>query len=324
MAKKTFIDKVGERELTQDEVFDIMKNDPEVKLKDLRDDILKNGLREPLTLSFTGKLLDGNRRFFAIKYALESMSSTDPNRQDLEIVSAYVLNQDATEEDERNVLVEENFSGSLKIEWPDYVKAQIVIRAHKEGRTVDEIARAYHWKKPKVNETIRINEITEDFLAYAMAEVDMEDELGGGLGLSESSAESLCSKNYQFFNEAQKSFFNELKTDAEFKIQFFKWIGAGKFSSFPEVRVAYKIWNSPEAMAAMTQPDISAAKSAKAIIDYNERVIKSMGETEGRINTFVKFLQNLSVTQMKNLSQEARNNLKEALDTVIKMTGTLG
>jgi len=323
LAKKAFIDRVGDRELTQDEVFDIMKNDPEVKLKDLRDDILKNGLREPLTLSFTGKLLDGNRRFFAIKYALESMSPTDPNRQDLEIVPAYVLSQDATEEDERNVLVEENFSSSLKIEWPDYVKAQMVIRSYKEGHSIDEIAKAFHWKKTKVNETIRIDEITEDFMAYATADIDLEDELGGGLGLSESAAENLCSKNYQFFNEAQKSFFNELKTNAEFKIQFFKWIGEGKFSSFPEVRVAYKIWTSPEAMAAMIQPDVSAAKSAKAIIDYNARVIKTMGETEGRISNFVQFLQNLSVTQMKELSQEACNHLKEALETVIKMTGTL-
>ena len=323
LAKKALRDSIGDVELTQDMVFDIMKNDPEIKLKELRDDILKNGLREPLTLSFTGKLLDGNRRFFAVKYALESLSATDPNRQDLEIVPAYVLSKDATEEDERNVLVEENFSGSLKIEWPDYVKAQMVIKAHNEGASIDEIAKAYRWNKAKIRETIKINEITEEFMEFATTEKDLEDEMGGGLGLSEAAAENLCAKNYQFFNEAQKSFFNDLRTDPEFKIQFFKWIGAGKFASFPEVRVARKIWLSPEAMSAMAQPETSAAKSAKAIVDYNERVVKSLGETEGRISSFVQFLHNLSVNQIKSLSPETRNGLRDALDTVIKMTESL-
>lgn len=109
LAKKAMQSEIGDRDLTQDEVFDIMKSTPDVKLKELRDDILKNGLREPLTLSYTGKLLDGNRRFFAVKYALETLDKTDPNRQDLELVPAYVLLDSATKEDENNVLVEENF-----------------------------------------------------------------------------------------------------------------------------------------------------------------------------------------------------------------------
>ncbi len=323
LAKKTFKDKIGDRDLTQDEVFDIMKTDPDVKLKELRDDILKNGLREPLTLSYHGKLLDGNRRFFAIKYALESMASTDPNRQELEIVPAFVLGKDATAEDERNVLVEENFSASLKIEWPEYVKATMVVKASQDGYSLDEIAKMYRWPKTKIKETIRISEITEDFMEYATAEKDMEDEMGGGLGLSETMAESLCAKNYQFFNEAQKSFFNDLRTEADFKIQFFKWIGEGKFASFPEVRVAHKIWNSPEAMAAISQPEPSAAKSAKAIIDYNERVIKSAGEAEGRILAFVQFLKNLNVNQLQAISPDAKTGLQQALETILKLTETL-
>src|SRR5690606_969337 len=108
LAKRKLINKVGDRQLTQHEILDLMKNEPEVKLKHLLDDLLKNGLRDPLTLSCSGKLLDGNRRFFAIKYALETMPATAPNRQDLESVYAYVLTKEATEEDEQNVLVEEN------------------------------------------------------------------------------------------------------------------------------------------------------------------------------------------------------------------------
>jgi hypothetical protein len=320
LAKKKLMNRIGHIQLTQDEIFDLMKNEQEVKLKELRDDLIKNGLREPLTLSYSGKLLDGNRRFFAIKYALETMPKEDPNKQDLEAIPAYVLSEDATEEDEQNVLVEENFSASLKIEWPDYVKAIKVFEAHEDGLTNDQISRKFSWAKSKIKETLRIKEIINEFIIYATTSVDPEDEAGGGLGLTEQDAETLAAKSYQYFNEAQKSFFDQLKTDIDFKIQFFKWIFQNKFSSFPEVRVAYKAWKHPEAKAAIMQPDPTAAKSAKAILDYNDRVVKSKDEAVGRIDTFVQFLKDMKANEIKELPPISREKLIEALELVIKMS----
>lgn len=320
LEKKKYLSQVGARPLTQDEIFDLMKNDPEVKLKELRDDILKNGLREPLTLSYKGKLLDGNRRFFAVKYALEGMSSTDPNRQDLEVVEVHVLSKDATDADEQNVLVEENFSASLKIEWPAYVKALQVIDAHAEGLSPGEISQKFSWARSKISETIKIHEIIQEFIILATANIDPDDETGGGFGLSEQEAETIAAKNYQYFNEAQKSFFEPLKTDIDFKIQFFKWIKESKFSSFPEVRVAYKAWQHPEAKAALLQQDPAAAKSAKAILDYNARIVKSGDEAIGRINTFVKFIKDMTASDIKLIPESSRKNLEEALELLIKLS----
>ncbi len=320
LAKKKLISKVGARELTQDEIFDLMKNDAGVKLKELRDDIIKNGLREPLTLSFDGKLLDGNRRFFALKYALKGMPATDPNRQDLESVDAFVLTESATEEDEQNVLVEENFSASLKIEWPDYVKALMVDEADDDGMTIEEISKKFSWAKSKIKQTLRIQEIINEFLMYATTENDPDDEDNSGLGLTEQEAETVAAKNYQYFNEAQKSFFQQIKTDFDFKIQFFEWIYQEKFSSFPEVRVAYKAWQHPEAKAAILQPDPNAAKSAKAILDYNSRVVKNTDEAAGRIDTFTKFLKDMTAVEIKLLPQTSRDNLEGALEMVLKMS----
>jgi len=320
LTKKKLVQAVGARQLTQEEIMDLMKNDPDVKLKDLRDDIIKNGLREPLTLSFNGKLLDGNRRFFAMKYALEGMPVTDPNRQDLEMVDAYVLSANATNDDEQNVLVEENFSASLKIAWPEYIKAMKVIAASEEGLSPQQIATKYNWPKSKINETLRINEIIIEFMAFATSESDLEDPMGGGLGLSEQDAEAIASDNYQFFNEAQKSFFQAVKSDFDFKIQFFKWIVEKKFSSFHEVRVAYSAWKNPEARAAIMQPDPTAAKAAKAILDYNSRVSRSTDEAAGRIDTFVKFLYDMTVAEMNLLPQASKDNLEKALQMVVKMS----
>lgn len=320
LPKKKYLQVVGDRQLTQDEIMELMKNDADVKLKELRDDIIKNGLREPLTLSHTGKLLDGNRRFFAIKFALKTMPANDPNRQDLETVDAYVLTDAATEDDEQNVLVEENFSASLKIEWPDYVKATKVMEARDSGLQSADIAKKFNWAKSKINETFRIWEIISEFLTYATSEVDLEDLNGGGLGLSENDAETIAAKNYQYFNEAQKSFYDPIKTDFDFKIQFFRWIYDGKFSSFPEVRIAHKAWTNPEAKAAIMQPEATAAKSAKAIIDYNSRVVRGTAEAVGRIDSFVKFLNDLSAVEMESLPDNAKDNLEKALQMVLKMS----
>jgi hypothetical protein len=321
LEKKKYLSKIGAREINQDEIFSLMKNDPDVKLKELRDDIIKNGLREPLTLSFNGKLLDGNRRFFAVKYALDGMLLTDPNRQDLEVVDVHVLSENATQEDEQNVLVEENFSASLKIEWPDYVKARKVINASEDdGLTIDQLSQKFSWAKSKIRETLRINEIISDFIIYATSSIDPEDEHGGGLGLSEQEAETLAAKNYQFFNEAQKSFFDPLKSDIDFKFQFFKWVASSKFSSFPEVRIAYKAWQHPEAKSVLLQPDPSAAKSAKAILDYNSRVVQSADEAAARIETFVKFLNELTAEEIQKIPNKTSKKLEEALGLVFKLS----
>lgn len=323
LEKKAFKEKYGDRELSQDEVFDIMKNDNEVDLKALRDDILKNGLREPLTISYTGKLLDGNRRFFAVKYALETMNPIDPNRQDLEIVPVFILAENTTAEDEKNVLVEENFSPSLKKEWPEYVKAKMIVEESERGISIEEISRKYKWAKRKVKETLRIHQLTEEFITFATSEKNQEDEYGGGLGLTEISAERICTESYQYFNEAQKSFFAQLENEIDFKLQFFRWIAEKKFQSFPEVRIAYKAWISPEARAALMQVDPAAAKSAKSIIDYNERVIKTSGEVAGRITNFVQFLANLSVDQIKLLEPSTCKSLEDALKLVINMKSSI-
>ena len=310
---------VGNRELTQEEVFDLMKNDSDVKLKELRDDILTNGLREPIVLTFTGKLLDGNRRFFSVKYALETLKSNDPRREVLDKIDAFVLDEECTEEDERKVLVEENFAPSLKLEWPDYVKATYVKKDFEDGLSKDDIALKYRWPKNKVRETIRIWEIIDEFLSFAQASPDPEDEFGGGMGLSEIQSEGIAAKNYQFFNEAQKSFFDELKSDYAFKTYFFKWIRENKFSSFPEVRIAYRAWCNDEARKTLLRPDPGAAKDAKAIIDYETRVVRGVDEATARIDSFIKFLRELKADEIASMSDKTKETLQEALKLIIDM-----
>lgn len=320
IAKTKLLDQVGNRDLTQDEIYDMMKNEPGVKLKELRDDIIKNGLREPLTLSFTGKLLDGNRRFFALKYALDNMPKDDPIRSNLEIVDAFVLMKEASEEDENNVLVEENFSASFKIEWPAYVKAMQVVEAKNNGLSISEIGRKFSWTNQKVKEALDIDDIIQEFLLYAQSEPDLDDSNGGGLGLSEHESQSIAAENYQFFNEAKKSFHSALKIDYDFKIQFFKWIHQKKFSSWNEVRIAHKAWVNPEAKQMLLSNHVGADKEAKAFIDYTEKVKKTTVNASSQIETFVKFLNKMTSIEMQEIPDHSRKQLEDALSRVVKMS----
>jgi len=153
-----------------------------------------------------------------------------------------------------------------------------------------------------------------------MEKVDPGDENGGGIGLTEHEAQTLAAKNYQYFNEAQKSFYEPMMTDAEFKIQFFRWIHKGKFKSFPEVRIAHKAWKDPEAKPILMSEDPDAAKAAKATLEYNDRVVQTTGEAVGRIDAFVKFLKNLKSDEIKSLPTATREKLKEAIALLSKMS----
>lgn len=310
---------VGNRKLTQDEVYEIMKVDPEVKLAVLRDDILQNGLREPIVLSDSGRLLDGNRRFFAIRYLLDGFPKGDPNWRDFQIIPVYVLHEGCTTEDEELVLVEENFHSSLKLEWPDYVKAQFIKADLDQGLAASDIAAKYAWTKRKIAETKRILDIIDDFMAYAMSPPDPEDDYGGGLGLTEQEGERIASQKFQYFNEAQKSFYDALQTDTEFKVSFFRWIKEGKFSSFPEVRIAHKAWKDSEAHSVIASGEPTAAKDAKAIIEYKSRVLKGKNEARTRIEEFTRFLESLTAEVISRLPNSTLKKLRHGMQLVEEM-----
>jgi hypothetical protein len=318
--KLAYKDRLGRSSLTQLEILDMMKSEPSFRLKELSQDILKNGLQRPLILSFDGRLLDGNRRFFAMRFAMESLDPMSPDRRELEVVDAWVLADGTDPDDAKHVLVDANFAPSLKIEWPDYVKALEVRRLHRDqGLTEEQIAKGLSWPKSKVRETIRIQEIIDEFLVFAQQPATASEDAEPGLGMSETDAIKLAAERYQFFNEAQKSFWSEIRSDYDFKIVFFRWVADGKFGSFAEVRVAHKAYKMPEARAALEREGAGAGKSAKAIVEYNDRVVKSGSDAEQRILSFVEFLRRLDADTIKGLPSTSVDALEESLATVSKM-----
>ena len=309
---------------TQDEVYTMMRDKRDMELTKLRDDLCKNDLREPLVLTYNAKLLDGNRRFFAIRLARETRDKNSNVWQNFESVNVFVLTDDATEEDEQRILVEENFAPSLKKEWPDYVKAIKIGEEHEAGASEEEIAEKFSWTKGKVHETIDILEIIEDYKIFASSDPDPEDDSGGGLGLTESEIEKQVSERYQFFNEAKKSFLVPLQKEANFKLAFFRWIHENKFRSFPQVRIAYKAWNNLEAKEILDSQTSDAGKDAKTVVDDAERSEKKRMAVSHQVSHFLEFLRRLNMEDLDKLTAESLTKLKDILKESQRLSEMIG
>ena len=72
------------------------------------------------------------------------------------------------------------------------------------------------------------------------------------------------------------------------------------------------------------QPEPTAAKSAKAIIDYNARVVRTNDEIEGRIVNFANFLEDVNVGQLQKVSQEVRASFHKIVETFNKLLNSVG
>ena len=314
MELKSFRYNHAGREPSDEEVLAIMESVREFGLKELAEDIRNNGVRQPLILNTSGKLLDGNRRFYAVKHILEKTDPNDTNLSDYQRVPVWVLDESCSDEDEHRILVQENFYSSLKVEWPDFVKARFIYDDLTAGLPVQSVSQKYGWPPSKVRETRKVMDLINEFIQFATTPKD-ED----GLGMSALEAEKEAAQRYQQFNEAQKSFWDPLATDFEFKSQFFRWVADGKFSSFQEVRVAWTAWNDPNVRRILLTGGPDAGKRARAEIEYKKVVCQNTDKVSDRILNFVKFLEQLTSSEMASLPQESIDTLSSAMKTIVEM-----
>lgn len=310
---KRFRDSNAGRSPNDDEILNIMTSVKEFDIKTLADDIRDNGVRQPVIVSNDGRLLDGNRRYFASRYLISKTPENDPNLSDYQKIPVWVLQQ-SNQDDEHRILVQENFYSSLKVEWGDYVKATYVYNDLNDGLSVIAVKQKYGWPSAKVNETKKIMGLIDEFKNFATT-----DEGEDGLGLEELEAERIAAEKYQFFNEAQKSFYGALEKDYEFKKQFFRWLCEGTFASFQEVRIAHEAWSDDRAKKELMSGDTGSAKKAKAILDYKRLMHDRTEKAEDNIEDFIKFLEGLTAHQITSLPADSIEKLEGCLKRVTEM-----
>jgi hypothetical protein len=310
---KRFKNKFAGREPDQEEILTIMAVTPEFELKKLAEDIRKNGVQKPVILNFEGKLLDGNRRYFAVRYLIANTKETDPKLQEYIKIPVIVLDENCSEDDENHVLVQENFYTDLRKPWPHFVLASYVYDALENGESAKAVSQRYEWSVAKVNDTKKIMGLINEFISFASS--DTPD----GLGLEALDAERIAADNYQFFNEAQKSFYTQLLSDVDFKVQFFRWIYEKKFSSFAQVRVAYSAWEDDDLRKILKSSDPEAAERVAAAVAFKKVSKTTDVQISTKISQFSGFLNNIKASEIAQLTESDVRELKEILAKVASM-----
>lgn len=310
---KRFKSKFAGREPNQDEILTIMVNTKEFELKKLAEDVRKNGVQKPIILNFEGKLLDGNRRYFAIRYLISTTPENELLNADFAKIPVIVLDENASSDDEDYVLVQENFYTDLRKPWPDFVLASYVYEALANGDSAKSVSQRYEWSVAKVNDTKKIMGLIYEFISFAT------HDKPEGLGLEELEAERLAADNYQFFNEAQKSFYTQLLTDVDFKVQFFQWIFERKFGSFAQVRVAYSAWSDDDLRKELKSSDPEAAERVAAAVAFKKVSKNTDVQVSAKIAQFSDFLSNIKASEIAHLTVSDIEKLHEILSKVSSM-----
>lgn len=182
-----------------------------LKVKELAANIRKNGIRVPIVLTFEGKLLDGNRRYYASTFLVnEGVERSE--RKGFARIPAYVLPKDTDEDVEDAIITEFNFAANMQLEWPYYIRARVVYLAHTEqALSRQELEQKYGVPWRYLSKWIAAAELCDRFLKY-------HDEAF--------TAKQFAYRNFIMFDEMMRNYGSKFK-DADFREATFEALLSG-------------------------------------------------------------------------------------------------
>jgi hypothetical protein len=145
------------------------------KLQALADSIERRGVLVPLIITDEGKLLDGNRRYFACQWLKMKFSERSLQLPDeISTIPVQVIRKaDLTDELELKILAEANFIPDLKTAWPLEAQARIVekyylkISRDKKSNTetiLDELTKTFGISRQRATDFLGALKLAEEFI----------------------------------------------------------------------------------------------------------------------------------------------------------------
>lgn len=315
---------------TDEEMLELMLEDDSLNpknqtfaIQELGEDIKRNLIRDPIIVTWQSKLLDGNRRKFAHMWALSERGGATPEQRILlDKIPTLVLHREAGEAEEKAILIQENYADSLKKAWPEVVANRKLYDRYRELSDVFtseddlQIRRHLHEEFPRfgvteIRDRIETWQLTEEFRVEYSEELD-DDEL-----------DRLINDQFQYFRQARDTFrAKAFYQNPDFKQLLFKGIMHKLFPSFAAVRDLEDIFNSQRASEIFLQGEGMSGGQKKQNFRRardeagRERAEKEMS-AELRLTQFIDFLDNLTSTQIANLSSHIVDRLRESLNRLI-------
>ena len=298
-------------------------DDKNFSIQDLGEDVKRNGVREPIFVTWDGTLIDGNRRKFAVMWALSNRGGATPDQQHrLRRIPMFVLPEGATDDEKQAIIIQENYAPSLKNEWPPYVtNGRIYRRYHELSNQFPneqdlDIRRRVLREFPRFDVTgirNRINtwELIEEFRADYGNEYN-EDDLSAKIN-----------KDFNYFLQANDTFRNRnVFSESEFKELLFDGIQKDLFPSFASVRRLEEIYRNPPAKEVFLKGEGLQGTARRSNFDRAtatarlDEVTKNL-TLERRLESIIESINKLTSVELAEISPPLRSRLENSLERII-------
>lgn len=164
----------GIERLSLKEITDYLVRRPDLKLGKLAKSIEDNGVRVPLIILENGRLLDGNRRFFACSHIFHKTKPEDLKPRVLTSIPALIIKtEDINERIEQKILAEANFVDDFRVQWPLEVRAKVISEFYHKckkrkmpPKTIyEEITNVYGVEKKDIDAYVETVTLTKEYIA---------------------------------------------------------------------------------------------------------------------------------------------------------------
>ena len=308
-----------------EEMLDLMLDydDGSFAIPELGEDVKRNGIREPIIVTWDGTLIDGNRRKFAVMWALSDRGgATNDQFHLLGRTPMFVLPEGALELHKQSIIIQENYAASLKKEWPQVVTNGRIYRRFQElsNQLPHEqelaIRRRVRGEFPRFNTTEIRNRINtwlliEEFRAD-YGDEDNEDDL-----------EAKINKNFQYFRQANDTYRTKnIFSEPEFKALLFRGIQEELFPSFASVRRLEEIYPNPQATEIFLGGEGLTGTGLRANFDRataearREEATRNLS-VERRLEAIIESINSLTSVELAEIAATLRSRLESALQRVI-------
>lgn len=280
------------------------------KLQILADSIKRNGVQVPLIIRDDGKLLDGNRRYFACHWlAMQCRDRKKPIPDTLSEIPAWIIRHDTISQTlELKILAEANFIPDLKVSWPLDAQARAVNEYYEQILSTDrvdreaallEVVSVFGIERSRVIELLDTLKITKKFIEEGITEDDRIKR------------RVIVEDRFQYFwefrNKATKgrgAYTDEVEL-GEVREMFFGLIGQGRDSPIKNIKQVEPLVQAKRDVTAWGMlKESKGAKLSTVVSIMNEK--KEVRKDEDKIRIFLAWLKDAD-----DLTPKAKSYLRE-------------
>jgi ParB-like chromosome segregation protein Spo0J len=282
------------------------------KLEVLSESIKRNGVQVPLIIRSDGKLLDGNRRYFACQWLrIKAKKAKEAEPAALSNIPVFIIRtEDIDHKTELKILAEANFIQDLKVAWPldaqaraveDYYNSIIQEKNYDKDTALAEVVSIFGISRQRAIDLLDSLTLTKAFIDEG---TDDDDKIR-----RREIVEEKFVYFWEFLNKAMKgrgAFTNpgELK---EVREMFFELIGKGRDTPIKNVKQVEPLVQSRRDETAWSMLNESKGNKLNVVVSImNDK--KELRKAEDQIRVFLAWLktaENLSSNAKSLLSQVA-------------------